>query len=163
MRIALPILLALAFVGAAAGVAAPTRATVSVRGTALGRVLVDAHGRTLYVFDRDVRGRSACSGACAAAWPPFLTSGTPVALAGVPATRLGTARRGDGRLQVTYMGRPLYFFARDRRAGQVAGAAIPHWAALTAAGARLHRSSTPHGTPSPSPAPPSYGGGGDGY
>ena len=161
MRIALPALLALALAAAAA--AAPPRARVAVRATTLGRVLVDVHGRTLYVFDRDVRGRSACGAACAATWPPFLTTGTPVALAGVPATRLGTAKRADGRLQVTYMGRPLYFFATDRRAGELAGAAVAHWAALTATGTRLHKSSTSTPTPSPSPAPPPYGGGGDGY
>ena len=162
MRIALPALLALALAAAAA--AAPPRARVAVRATTLGRVLVDVHGRTLYVFDRDVRGRTACGAACAATWPPFLTTGTPVALAGVPANRLGTAARPDGRLQVTYLGRPLYFFVRDRRAGEVAGAAMAHWAALTAAGARLHKAPSGQPTPSPSPQPPpSYGGGGDGY
>jgi predicted lipoprotein with Yx(FWY)xxD motif len=104
--------------------AAPQRAKVSVHATSLGRVLADAHGRTLYVFDLDARGRSSCNGTCAAAWPRLLTTGTPVALAGVPANRLATAKRGDGRLQVTFLGRPLYLHAADGRAGQVTGAAV---------------------------------------
>jgi predicted lipoprotein with Yx(FWY)xxD motif len=162
MRIALFTLVALAL--SASALAAPQRAKVSVHATSLGRVLADAHGRTLYVFDLDARGRSSCSGTCAATWPPLLTTGTPVALAGVPANRLATAKRGDGRLQVTFLGRPLYLHAADGLAGQVTGAAVAHWAALTATGKRLHRShtSTPMPSPSPTPQPP-YAGGGDGY
>jgi predicted lipoprotein with Yx(FWY)xxD motif len=165
MRLALLALLALTLTAAAA--AAPPRAKVATRATTLGTVLVDAHGRTLYGCALVTRGRSACSGSCAALWSPLLTTGTPVALAGVPATRLGTARRADGRLQATFMGRPLYTFAKDRKAGQVAGASMPQWAALTATGKRLHASaaSSPSPTPTPSPSPspqPPYGGG-DGY
>ena len=87
-----------------------------------------------------------------------------MALAGVPANRLATAKRGDGRLQVTFLGRPLYLHAADGRAGQVTGAAVAHWAALTTTGTRLHRAptSTPMPSPSPTPQPP-YPGGGDGY
>jgi len=144
--------------------AAPQRAKVSVHATSLGRVLADAHGRTLYVFDLDARGRSSCSGTCAAAWPPLLTTGTPVALAGVPANRLATAKRGDGRLQVTFLGRPLYLHAADGRAGQVRRRRRPLGPALTTTGTRLHRAptSTPMPSPSPTPQPP-YPGGGDGY
>jgi len=159
MRIALLALVSLTLVTAATALAAPPRATVGLHATSLGRVLVDTHGRTLYVFDRDKRGRSACSGTCAATWLPFLTTGTPVALAGVPANRLGTMKRGDGRLQVTFIGHPLYLFARDRRAGQVAGAGVAHWAALTAAGTRLHRSAaTTPAPPTQTTTVPDYGG-----
>jgi predicted lipoprotein with Yx(FWY)xxD motif len=150
MRLVLLTLAALALTGTA--LAAPQRARVSVHATPLGRVLADAHGRTLYVFDLDARGRSSCSGTCAATRPPLRTTGTPVALAGVPANRLATAKRGDGRLQVTFPGRPLYLQAADSRPGRVTGAA------------HLHRShtSTPMPSPSPTPQPP-YAGGGDGY
>jgi predicted lipoprotein with Yx(FWY)xxD motif len=160
----------LALAVAATAAAAVSRAKVGVRHTSLGRVLVDPRGHTLYVFDLDRRGKVACSGACAALWPPFLTSGKPLAAAGVAAAKLGMVRRGDGRLQVTFAGHPLYFFARDTKAGQVNGAAIPHWAALSATGAKLRpaasSSSSPSTggstTPTTTAPPPSYGGG-DGY
>jgi predicted lipoprotein with Yx(FWY)xxD motif len=95
------------------------RGTVKVRGTQFGRILVDGRGFALYAFTKDGRGRSRCSGACAQAWPPFITSARPRAGTGARASKLGTVRRSDGRLQVTYDGRPLYYYVGDRRPGQV--------------------------------------------
>lgn len=141
----------------AVALASPPQARVAVRSTSLGSVLVDSRGHTLYVYDLD-HGRSACVGACAAAWPPLLTSAKPIAVAGVPAAKLGTIKRAGGKLQVTFMGHPLYFFAKDAKAGQVSGAAIAHWAALTAAGAKLHKASS---DTSGYTAPPISGGGSD--
>lgn len=93
--------------------------TVQVRGSRFGRVLFDRRGFALYVFTRDPRGRSVCAGACARAWPPLIVHGRPVAGKGVRRSLLGTTRRRDGRRQVTYAGRPLYFYVGDTRPGQI--------------------------------------------
>jgi predicted lipoprotein with Yx(FWY)xxD motif len=100
--------------------AAAARATaVTARSSRYGRVLFDGSGRALYLFARDRAGRSSCSGACAKAWPPFLTKNTPRAGAGLRAGLLGTTRRSDGKLQVTYAGHPLYYYSRDLKPGQI--------------------------------------------
>lgn len=103
----------------AAAPSAPRGATVSVRATRFGRILTDRRGFALYLFTRDRRGPSRCYGACARAWPPLLTRGRPRASGGAAASRLGTVRRAGGRLQVTYRGRPLYFYVGDTRPRQV--------------------------------------------
>ncbi len=90
------------------------RARIVAKGSAFGRVLFDANGQVVYVFEQDRRNRSNCTSAeCVEAWPPVLTEERPSAGAGVDARRLGTIRRGDGRLQVTYNGRPLYFYEHE--------------------------------------------------
>jgi len=94
-------------------------ATVTVHSSRFGRILFDGRGFVLYAFTKDPRGRSVCSGACAAAWPPDTVTGTPKAAAGVTATLLGTTRRPSGKLQVTYAGRPLYYYVGDRQPGQI--------------------------------------------
>jgi predicted lipoprotein with Yx(FWY)xxD motif len=110
------ILVALALLSSAA----PAQgATLKVGPSDFGRILVDGRGHALYAFTRDGRGPSECYGACARAWPPFITKGSPRAGAGTKASKLGTVRRADGRRQVTYAGRPLYFYVGDERAGQV--------------------------------------------
>jgi predicted lipoprotein with Yx(FWY)xxD motif len=100
------------------GGTAPTQ-TVTVRSSDYGRILFDGRGKALYAFTRDGRGRSRCSGACATAWPPFLVKRKPSATAGAKGKLVGTVRRADGRLQVTYGGRPLYYYVGDRKPGQV--------------------------------------------
>jgi predicted lipoprotein with Yx(FWY)xxD motif len=96
-----------------------TTATLTVRASDYGRILFDGSGRALYAFTRDTRGRSTCSGACAAAWPPYVVRGSLRGSAGVQARLLGTIRRADGTRQVTYAGRPLYYYVGDRKPGQV--------------------------------------------
>jgi len=96
-------------------------ATVSLHKTALGVILVNSKGHTLYLFAKDRNDKSACSGSCATYWPPLLTARKPTAGAGVKARLLGTTRRSNGRLQVTYDRHPLYAFALDKQAGQVKG------------------------------------------
>jgi predicted lipoprotein with Yx(FWY)xxD motif len=84
-----------------------------------GRVLFDTGGRVLYTFARD-RGRaSTCYGGCAEAWPPFTVNRPPKAGAGVHSGFVGTTRRRDGSLQVTYAGHPLYYFTGDKKPGQI--------------------------------------------
>ena len=90
------------------------RARIVARESPFGRVLFDANGQVVYVFENDRRDRSNCTSAdCVEAWPPVLTRGRPTAGAGVQAALLGTIRRADGRLQVTYDGRPLYFYEHE--------------------------------------------------
>jgi predicted lipoprotein with Yx(FWY)xxD motif len=84
-----------------------------------GRILLDGKGFALYAFTRDGRGRSRCTGACARAWPPYIVRGPVRAAAGVAAGQLGVTRRADGRKQVTFDGRPLYYYVGDRQPGQV--------------------------------------------
>jgi predicted lipoprotein with Yx(FWY)xxD motif len=93
--------------------------TLTVRSSAFGRILFDSRGRALYAFTRDPRGRSRCSGACAAAWPPYVSRGRLRASGSVERSLLGTTRRADGTRQVTYAGRPLYYYVGDRRPGEV--------------------------------------------
>jgi predicted lipoprotein with Yx(FWY)xxD motif len=103
----------------------PTRAapaTLMVHTvTPLGPILVDGSGRTLYLFEADTGKASTCSGACARAWPPLLTSDPPHVGPGVTQALVGTMPTSDGTLQVTYNGHPLYYFAGDRKAGETKG------------------------------------------
>jgi len=130
-------------------------AIVKTHKTSLGTILVDARGRTLYMFTGDKRNKSSCSGSCATNWPPLTTSGKPVAGAGAKASRLGRTMRSDGRMQVTYNRHPLYRFAQDSRAGQTNGEGINafggHWYAVSPAGTKVM-----------SPGGGGYGGGGYG-
>jgi predicted lipoprotein with Yx(FWY)xxD motif len=122
----------------------PSKGTlVSVRKTALGKVLVDARGRTLYLFDKDKRGMSSCSGACAAYWPPVITNAKPRAGAGVRASMLGVTKRADGRRQVKYAGHPLYTFVGDTKAGQTSGEGLTDFGAAWDAVAPNGRSIEP--------------------
>jgi predicted lipoprotein with Yx(FWY)xxD motif len=94
-------------------------ASVKVMQSRYGRMLFDGRGRALYLFTRERTSRSRCYGDCAEAWPPFLTRGKPRARTGVKSRLLGTTRRRDGRMQVTYRGQPLYYYVDDRQPGQV--------------------------------------------
>jgi predicted lipoprotein with Yx(FWY)xxD motif len=113
-------------------------ATVGVGNSGLGSILVSSSGHTLYLFKADIGTKSACSGACAGAWPPLLAKGTPTVGAGLTASRLGTTVRSDGERQVTYNGHPLYLFVKDQKPGQTTGQGVTAfgaaWFALTPAG-----------------------------
>jgi predicted lipoprotein with Yx(FWY)xxD motif len=98
---------------------AEARSTLTVRDSRFGRVLFDGKGFALYAFTRDPKGKSACRGACAAAWPPYLVAKAARPGAGTRARLLGTTRRADGRLQVTYADRPLYYYVGERSPGQI--------------------------------------------
>src|SRR3954464_2112161 len=100
-----------------AAAATSSHATVASATSHYGRILVDSRGRTLYLFEKDKGTASTCYGACAAAWPPLLTRGRPAAVRGAVAGRLGTTKRKDGTLQVTYKGHPLYLYVGDSKAG----------------------------------------------
>jgi predicted lipoprotein with Yx(FWY)xxD motif len=127
----------------AGGNAATRGATVKIAGSSLGRILVDSKGITLYDFVKDKGTTSVCYGACAALWPPLLTTGKPVAGPGVRASLLGTTKRKDGKLEITYGGHPLYYFVTDRKPGQTTGQGVNQfggpWWVLSAAGNEIHR------------------------
>lgn len=97
-------------------------ATLVSTGTAtgVGQVLVDSKGMTLYYFEKDKKGsgKSACSGACASAWPPLTSSSAAKAMSGVNSAMLGTIKRSDGTTQITYAGWPLYTFVEDKKPGE---------------------------------------------
>jgi predicted lipoprotein with Yx(FWY)xxD motif len=93
--------------------------TLVVKSSSYGRILFDSRGYVLYAFTRDTRGRSACYGACAKAWPVYFAKGALNAGNGIKRLLLGTTKRRDGRRQVTYAGRPLYYYVGDRKPGQI--------------------------------------------
>jgi predicted lipoprotein with Yx(FWY)xxD motif len=118
-------------------------AKVNLATTKFGRILVDSKGITLYDFVQDKGTTSTCYGACAALWPPLITKGKPIAGPGVRASLLGTTKRKDGKLEVTYNGHPLYYFVTDRKPGQTTGQGINQfgapWWVLSPAGKEIHR------------------------
>ena len=103
-------------------------AAVKVSTTKLGRVLTDANGRTLYLFEKDKGAASSCSGACASIWPP-LTAATGGAGRGVLAAKLGSIKRADGKTEVTYAGHPLYTYAGDAKPGDTRGQGLDQFGA----------------------------------
>ena len=124
MRMRLLVFVAMALAAATALCVAPAsssapRATLTAGQSAFGRILFDGRGFVLYAFTRDPRGKSVCVRGCARAWPPYLVKTRPHAGSGVKAGLLGTTKRASGGLQVTYAGRPLYYYVGDRRAGQI--------------------------------------------
>ena len=140
----LAVLAALVVAGALAATAAVASthnsSTVSLRTTKVGKVLVAANGRTLYLFTADKGKTSACYGQCAGYWPPLIAQ-KPTAGTGLKASLLGTTKRKDGKLQVTYARHPLYLFAEDKKPGDVNGQGFVHfggtWWVISAAGAKV--------------------------
>jgi predicted lipoprotein with Yx(FWY)xxD motif len=95
--------------------AARSGITITTRSVGrFGKILVDGRGMPLYVFTADKGRRSVCYGDCARAWPVTFAGGTPRARGGASDALLGTTKRRDGRRQVTYRGRPLYYYVDDR-------------------------------------------------
>lgn len=93
---------------------AARRARIVAAESDFGRVLFDANGQVIYVFEIDDSDQSNCTSAeCVEAWPPVLTEEQPSAGAGIEDELLGTISRDDGTLQVTYNGRPLYFYEHE--------------------------------------------------
>jgi predicted lipoprotein with Yx(FWY)xxD motif len=106
---------------ASAAASASTGATIALKTTSLGMIIVDAQGRTLYKFDNDTAGTSTCYDQCAANWPALVAAGTPTAGPGLDASKLTTVDRTDGTKQVKYGEFPLYYFAADKAAGDTNG------------------------------------------
>ena len=132
---------------APATTAAPSGGTtVAVADSALGAILVDGDGRTLYAFTKDKGDQSACSGQCAANWPAL--TGTATAGTGVQASLLSTSTQAGGSSQVTYGGKPLYHFAGDAKPGDTNGQGVGNvWFALTADGELVKQQAAGGGYP----------------
>ncbi|HWG00789.1 MAG TPA: hypothetical protein VG164_02930 [Trebonia sp.] len=151
--------------GGAAGTASGSAAGASTAGTVIktangstGAFLTDGSGRTLYLWAKDGKNMSACSGACAGAWPPVTATGTVTAGGGAHASDLGTITRSDGTKQVTYDGHALYYFAGDTGAGQTNGQGSDNfgakWWLVAPAGAQITSSDTASATSSGSGGAP---------
>jgi len=123
--------------GAVAGTAT-TGTVVRVHKTSLGKVLATSKGFTLYLYTGDHHNKSTCSGFCSSLWPPLTTTGRPRAGKGVNQSLLGTTRRPNGKLQVTYNGHPLYRYSSDKKPGQTNGEGYGQlWYAVSAAGNKV--------------------------
>jgi predicted lipoprotein with Yx(FWY)xxD motif len=133
--------------GSIARSATQANGTVSLSKTKLGKILVSSKGHTLYMFAKDKNGKSSCSGSCAKFWPPYLQHGKATAGSGVKASLLGTTRRSNGSMQVTYNKHPLYSFALDKKAGQTNGegnvAFGGKWYAVSAKGSAVVKAPAP--------------------
>ncbi len=132
---------------AGAGYAPPkTGPAVSVAHTTLGPMLVDAHGRSLYLFEQDKGTTSSCSGACASVWPPAAAPAKLVAGRGISQAKLGLTQRKDGRTQVTYAGHPLYSYAGDAKPGDARGQGVDQfgaeWYVLAPSGRKIDKDAT---------------------
>ena len=126
--------------------ASSSAGTVTLHKTSVGKVLATRAGMSLYLFRADKRGKSACYGKCATFWPPLLKKGKITAGTGIKAKLLGTTKRKNGTLQVTYAGHPLYRFKLDKKVGQVAGQGQDFfggkWYVLSSAGTAVTRAPT---------------------
>ena len=152
----------------ATNVGAAGRPTVKVVTTAsLGKLLATSSGLTLYHYTDEKSGKIDCKGACAKLWPPLLVKGSakPLAGAGLSAGKLGTVKRPDGGVQVTYNGLALYRYAPDRKAGDVKGQGLfKAWYVIAPTGKIVTRkvaSETPASPPAattPTDTTPSGGG-----
>jgi predicted lipoprotein with Yx(FWY)xxD motif len=155
LRGALPLaVVALAGCGGSASHALPRTsdgrvAAVGVASTALGDVLVDRRGRTLYLFAGDSGATSACTGACAVNWPPLRVRGTPLVGSGARPSDVGRTARPNGIRQLTYNGHPLYTFVKDTQPGDTNGEGINafggSWFAVSPTGASVAPRAQPQG------------------
>jgi predicted lipoprotein with Yx(FWY)xxD motif len=129
-----------------------------VANSRVGKIVVDSQGRTVYLFKADVGTKSACTGACAKAWPPLLATGTPTAGSGAHQSLVGMTTRSDGSKQVTYNGHPLYLFIKDKKPGQTNGQGVvafgAAWFVLSPAGKQSSSRLPGHSGSSPQSAPP---------
>ncbi len=158
-------LVALAVVVVGATAAAAQKPTVKVASTAsYGKLVASSGGFTLYHYTDETRGKIDCKGGCAKLWPPLLvkSGGKATAGPGLAASKLGTIRRPDGGLQVTYNGWALYRYAPDTKAGDVKGQGVEHaWFAISPAGKLVKRMASvtpPASTPPPTETTPAGGG-----
>jgi len=145
--------------------AAGSSAQVKVASTSLGRIVVDAHNHTLYMFAIDKNGKSACYGSCAAYWPPLLATSTHVVGSGVKQSLLGTTMRKDGKRQITFAHHPLYRYVADTKPGQTKGQGLNVsgglWWVVSPTGAVIKKTASTQSTTTTTPA--AGGGYGGGY
>jgi predicted lipoprotein with Yx(FWY)xxD motif len=121
--------------------ATAANSAIGIRSTPLGSILVDAKGRTLYLFEADKTNVSNCTGPCLSIWPALTPNGKPKADAGVLAAKIATTATTGGKRQVTYNGHPLYYYAGDQKAGDTTGQGLKQfgaaWYVLAATGNKI--------------------------
>lgn len=120
-----------------AATSTPAHAKLILKSSQFGKVIFASNGKVVYIFGPDKAGKSTCYGVCAKAWPPLLTKSAPRVGSGLNAKLLGTTRRKDGSLQVTYNHHPLYFYEHDKRGEIMCQHAVMHggiWLVLKATG-----------------------------
>jgi predicted lipoprotein with Yx(FWY)xxD motif len=136
--------------------ASTTGTVITTKSGSTGAFLTNASGRAVYLWAKDGTNMSACSGACAAAWPPVPATGQLTAAGGAKASDLGTITRSDGTKQVTYDGHPLYYFAGDSAAGQTNGQGSDSfgapWWLLAPGGSKITGTDTAAAAAAPAPA-----------
>jgi predicted lipoprotein with Yx(FWY)xxD motif len=167
--------------GSSPAAAAPSSAAASGSGSGATVIktasssgntfLTDGSGRAVYLWVKDTGGTSACTGACAGAWPPVTTTGTATASGSAKSSDLGTITRSDGTKQVTYDGHPLYYFSGDTGSGTATGQGsdgfgakwwlvAPTGSDVTASVSSFTASGSGGSAPAATPASSSAGGGG---
>jgi predicted lipoprotein with Yx(FWY)xxD motif len=149
----------------AAGSGSSASSTVITTKTSSGgSFLTNGAGRAVYLFMADSTGKSACDGACAAAWPPVIAAGQPTATGGAQASDLSTITRSDGTKQVTYDGHPLYYFQGDTGPGTDKGQGLDNfgakWWLVAPTGSSITTAVTISGSASAPASSPASGGGG---
>ncbi|SMG13597.1 Secreted repeat of unknown function [Marivirga sericea] len=102
----------------------------TVEGSELN-YLVDATGNSLYYFANDEENVSNCADGCIAAWPVFEVEGALVIPSAFSSNQFGTITRIDGKVQITYGGKPLYYFAQDTKRGEIKGHTVLNWSLST--------------------------------
>jgi predicted lipoprotein with Yx(FWY)xxD motif len=153
--------------GSAAAAAAGSGLVITTKSGSAGAFLTDGSGRAVYLWMKDGKDSSACSGACAGAWPPVTTTGAVTASGGVNNADLSTITRSGGAKQVVYDGHPLYYFSGDSGPGQVNGQGSDgfgaQWWLVDPAGTSITAAvtvSSGAATPAPSASASSTSGGG---
>ena len=109
-------ILAIAAITTAATVAFAQMAPTKTGDSAKGKVLTNDKGMTLYVFDKDSGGKSACNGPCTGNWPPLTATAGAMAMG-----NYSIITRDDGGKQWAYKGRPLYAWKNDKKPGDITG------------------------------------------
>jgi predicted lipoprotein with Yx(FWY)xxD motif len=141
---------------AGSSASASTGTVITTKSGSTGAFLTNASGRAVYLWAKDGMNMSACSGACAAAWPPVPATGQLTAAGGAKASDLGTITRSDGTKQVTYDGHALYYFAGDSAAGQTNGQGSDSfgapWWLVAPSGSKITGSDTAAAAAAPAPA-----------
>lgn len=158
-------------VGGGGGSSSSTATTVTgASNPELGTIIVNSEGLTVYSFAKDKGTTSSCYGACAEAWPPLSTEGAPISGEGAMPSKLGTTKRKDGTVQVTYAGHPLYTFVEDHKPGEANGNGVSafgaEWHALDESGSLVAASGGAEGestTPAPTESSSESSGSSGGY
>jgi predicted lipoprotein with Yx(FWY)xxD motif len=132
--------------------------------SSLGTILAGDKNLTVYLFEADKGSTSTCNGQCAVAWPPVLTTGNATAAGSAKSSKLGTTKRSDGKMQVTYAGHPLYYFVQDKDAGDAYGQGVKafgaEWYVMSPSGTKVEKKSSSAASTSSSSSSSSSGNGG---